>query len=128
MCEEYPGFYQYASLMEEGAEAERAKPERSYDGLAPLNYKLRKMLEELLTEAEKLGQGCRTAIEARSQPGRRVFMEVNKRHRKWLGSPERFIQEAKEEGVLDKVWEFLDPVMNDMLERIAKLKKRAAAT
>ncbi len=54
--------------------------------------------------------------------------ELNKCHRKWLGSLERFIQEAKEKGVPDKAWEFLDPVMNDIVERIAKLKKRAAAT
>lgn len=36
LCREYPGFYRYASLMEEAAAAERRKPARSYDGLPQL--------------------------------------------------------------------------------------------
>lgn len=129
LCEDYPGFYQYATLMEEGAEAERAKPHRGYDGLQPLNDKLKKMLEQLLTEAAKLEQGYRTAIKATSQPGRRGLIEdLNKRHRKWLGNREKFVQEAKEDGVADKAWEFLDPLINGIVDRIAKLKKQAAAT
>jgi hypothetical protein len=36
LCNEYPGFHAYATLMEEAAEAERQKPARPHDGLPEL--------------------------------------------------------------------------------------------
>jgi hypothetical protein len=128
LCGEYPGFYQYASLMEEGAEAERAKPQRKYDGLEPLNDELKLMLEQFLTEAAKLEQGYHTVINAGSQPGSRALMEdLVKRHRRWLSKRESFILEAKEADVSDKTWQLLEPLMNDVVERIAKAKRKAVA-
>lgn len=128
LCGEYPGFYQYASLMEEAAEAEREKPQRKYDGVEPLNEELKAMLEEFLKEAAKLEQGYHTVINAGSQPGSRGLREdLVKRHRRWLSKRESFISEAKEAGVSEKAWELLEPLMNDVVERIAKAKSKAGA-
>jgi hypothetical protein len=37
LCCEYPGFHDYAVLMEEAAEAERRKPAKPYDDLPELS-------------------------------------------------------------------------------------------
>jgi len=37
LCQDYPGFFHYASLMEEAAEAERANPTKKYLEIPELN-------------------------------------------------------------------------------------------
>jgi hypothetical protein len=62
LTEEFPGFYEYASLMEEAAEAERQKPSRSYDGLLELPNALKEMISALLSTAAVLERRYRAAV------------------------------------------------------------------
>lgn len=49
LCHDYPGFYKYASLMEEAAEAQRANPKQSrYKDWQPLQEPLRSKFSKLL--------------------------------------------------------------------------------
>ncbi len=51
LCREYPGFYRYATLMEEAAQIEAQKTARPYDNLPELPDSLKRQLAELLGNA-----------------------------------------------------------------------------
>jgi hypothetical protein len=53
LCREYPGFYRYAALMEDGA----TKANRSYQDLPELPESLKQQLATLLRNAAKLQRG-----------------------------------------------------------------------
>lgn len=128
LCEEYPGFYQYASLMEEGAEAQRANPNPKYQDLPELNDALKQLLAGLLTDAATLEYGYQKLLNSVRGPGSRSLLdELNKRYRTWDRNRERFFLELKESGVPDRSMEVLNPLVNQLSERITQLKKRAFA-
>lgn len=128
LCQDYPGFYQYASLMEEGAEAQRANPNPKYQDLPELNDPLKQLLAALLTDAATLEYGYQKLLNSVRGPGSRSLLdELNKRYRTWDRNRERFFLEVKESGVPDRSIEVLNPLVNQLSERITQLKKRAFA-
>lgn len=126
LCQDYPGFYEYANLMEEAAEAERANPRQKYQDLPELNDSLKPLLAALLTDAATLERGYQSLIEERNRPGiRRLTDELHECHRNWLAERERFILTLKEAEMPKIVLEVVDPAIDEMAERIAQLKIRA---
>ncbi len=123
LCEDYPGFYQYASLMEEAAEAERANPtQASYKSLPQLDDALKSKLTELLTGAATLERRCQSLSTAKgdSQVERD---ELGQLHEIWLLNREDFIQALGEANLPKAVSEFAVPALEQIEERISKLKK-----
>ncbi len=96
LCKEFPGFYEYASLMEDAAEAERANPLEKFRDLPELDDSLKPLLAALLTEAATLERGYQSLIDERNRPGiRRLTDELHECHRNWLAERERFILSLK---------------------------------
>jgi hypothetical protein len=59
LCNEFPGFRRYASLMEEAAEAEHKKPSHPYDGVPELPDSLKDAMAALLVTAATHVRHCR---------------------------------------------------------------------
>lgn len=57
LSNEFPGFYRYALIMEEGFEAERNKASRPYDGMAEFSEQHKQLADQLLTTAATLERG-----------------------------------------------------------------------
>ena len=128
LCQDYPGFYQYASLMEEAAEAQRARPRPSYLDIPELNDALKPLLAALLTEAATLERGYQSLIDAAVRRGMgNALEELNQRHRNWLRDRERFMVALKESGVPTIVLDVVNPALAQMAERIVQLETRALA-
>lgn len=128
LCQDYPGFYHYASLMEDGAQAERANPRQKYQDLPELNDSLKPLLATLLTDAATLERGYQAVLDAANGPSRSLLDELHQRHRNWLSERERFILALKKGGVPKIVLDVIDPAIEEMTDRIAQLKKRADAS
>lgn len=128
LCQDYPGFYQYANVMEEAAEAERANPSRTYTELPELSDSLKPLLAALLTDAATLERGYQAVVDAANR--RAMGGQLNKlarSHRSWLGDRERFFVALKEAGVPNVVLEVMGPGIGQMADRIAQLEKRAVS-
>jgi hypothetical protein len=91
LCREYPGFHDYAVLMEDAAEAERRKPTRPNDGLPELPDGLKEQLSSLLSGAANLDSPCSMRpARRRRQPGWRRMAGVTPNGRPtWRASQPR---------------------------------------
>jgi hypothetical protein len=127
LCQDYPGFYQYASLMEEAAEAERANPGRSrYKDLPALDEPLKGKLSELLTDAATLERRYQALISGGTRKDDARIEKLSRLHRKWLSNRERFIEALKEAGLPKSITEFAVPTLAQMADRISNLEKRVS--
>lgn len=126
LCQEYPGFYKYASLMEEAAEAQRANGGQSrYKDLPELDEKLKGKLSALLTDAAVLERQYQALIGAGARQGDHNIDELSRMHQKWLSNRDRFIESVKESDLPKGVSEFVVPTLGQMADRIAHLKIKA---
>lgn len=122
LCEDYPGFYQYASLMEEAAEAERVNPiQARYKSLPQLDDGLKGKLAELLSGAATLERRYQSLSTGRgySQDERD---ELDRLHEIWLLNREDFIGALGKANLPKEVSEFAVPALEQIAERIGKLK------
>jgi hypothetical protein len=123
LCNDYPGFYEYASLMEEAAEAERANPQRSrYKDLPQLDEPLKSKLAELLTDAATLEQRYQALISGGTRNQDPRIGKLSRLHRKWLSNRERFIEALEETDLPKSVSEFAVPALGQMADRISSLE------
>ena len=60
LCREYTGFYRYATLMEEAAEAESKKTNVSYRDLSELPDSIKTIITKLLKEGAVIEQGLQS--------------------------------------------------------------------
>lgn len=124
LCDDYPGFYHYASVMEAAAQAERENPSQKYQGLPQLKGELKTALEGLLTEAVALEQSYQSAVDGAN---RSSLEELNRRRSKWESEHKKLIQQVKEANLPKAVLELLEPAFSELADRINKLEKRANA-
>ena len=108
LCDEFPGFYQYAQIMEEAAEAKRQTPSRSYDEFPALTGPLKDSLNALLADAATLErgyQGIKAAAGARPADIGHLDVQYNE----WLAERDRFLRDVRSPSaaVPEKVTEFL---------------------
>ena len=116
---EFPGFYRYARLMEEAAEAERKKASRPYDGLAEFSEQLKPLAVQLLTTAATLERGYQAFLGSGRLP---VFEpqlgELDKLHRQWLAELDGFKNTLRAQGAAPKTLEYVDDAFGQLAERI----------
>src|SRR5258708_25856494 len=67
LCNDFPGFFRYASLMEEAADAERRKASRPYD-VPELHDSLKDVMAALLVTAATLERSYQEALDADKSP------------------------------------------------------------
>lgn len=126
LCQEYPSFYEYASLMEEAAEAERANPAHArYKDLPKLDEPLKGKLSELLTDAATLERRYQalTCAGTRKGDAQIEIDELNRLHQMWLSNREKFIETLNEADLPKDVSEFALPTLGQIADRISNLKK-----
>src|SRR5260370_28731393 len=76
LCNDFPGFSRYASLMEEAADAERRKASRPYDDVPELHDSLKDAMAALLVTAATLERSYQEALDAdKSSPERRLSID-----------------------------------------------------
>ncbi len=127
LCQDYPGFYEYASLMEEAAAAERANPGHAwYKNLPELDEPLKGKLSELLTDAAALERGYQALISAGTRKSDAHIHELRQLHQKWLSNRERFIEALKEAALPKSISDFAVPTLGQMAARISDLENLAA--
>lgn len=122
LCDEYPGFYHYASIMEEAAEAERQNPSQKYQGLPQLKGELKNALERLLTEAVALEQSYQNAVDG---VNRSNLAALNRRRSNWERDRKKLIQQVKEAKLPEAALRLLEPAFSELADRIEKLETRA---
>ena len=68
LSHEFPGFYRYALIMEEAAEAERNKVSRPYDGMAQFSEPHKQLAAQLLATAATLERGYQAFLGSDNLP------------------------------------------------------------
>lgn len=125
LCQDYPGFYEYAILMEEAAEEERANPIRyAYKDLPQLPEPVKGQFSQLLIDAATLERLYMAFI---SQQSDTSIAELNQQHQQWLTNRESFIHVLKTAGLPELVSEFALPTLEQIAGRISHLKNRACS-
>jgi hypothetical protein len=106
LCDEFAGFYQYAQIMEEAAEAEGQKPARLYDEFPALTGPLRESLNALLGDAAALERGYQRAKDAGAPPA--DIGHLDAQYNEWLAERENFLRDLRSSAdIPEKVTNFL---------------------
>jgi hypothetical protein len=124
LSNEFPGFYQYAVIMEEAAEAERQKSSRSYDGLQQFNETHKKMMSNLLTNAATIERGYQSLLESGKPLLDSSRSELNTLHQRWLADIESFRNLLIKNKTETTAMEYVDMALDRIVQRIAELEKR----
>ena len=122
LSNEFPGFYRYALIMEEAAEAERNKASRPYDGMAEFSEQHKQRGAQLLTTAATLERGYQAfRTSGNLQVFRSQLEELGRLHRQWLSDLHDFKTSLSAQGADPKVLEYVNQVFGAMVERIKQL-------
>ena len=130
LCREYPGFYTYAALMEEAAEAERQKPARPYDDLPELPDTLKEQLSSLLSTAAKLERDYQSVLNAAGTPAPvswLLLLPLSRLHAQWQADLTAFGAALQGAGLPQKSCDMVLPALERMAQQIGKLGARVRA-
>jgi hypothetical protein len=128
LCREYPGFYRYAALMEEAAEAERQKPARPYDDLPELPDALKEHLAALLSTAAKLERDYQAVLDAAGAPAPTLWIRpLIELRAHWEADLSRFKAALPTASVPQKSRDIIFPELDRMAQRIVELEGRVQA-
>lgn len=120
LSREFPGFYRYAQIMEDAASAERERPSRAYDGIAPFPPALQEQGGQLLTIAATLERGYQ-ALLGDQQPGTPQRDALDAQHRQWLAEVESFKRALHDQGIAPQALAYVNEVFGRLAERIQQL-------
>ena len=122
LSHEFPGFYQYARIMEAAFEAERQKVSRPYDGLAPLSEPHQQRAAHLLATAATLERGYQAFL---ASGDRHVVQpqlhEMDKLHQQWLSDLESFKSALRAQGAEPMALGYVNEAFGHIAERIKQL-------
>ena len=122
LSREFPGFYRYARLMEEGFEAERNKASRPYDGMAQFSEQHQHMGAQLLTTAATLERGYQAL---RAGGHLHVFQpqlnDLGRLYRQWLSDVDDFKQSLRVQGAEPKGLDYVNEAFGHLADRIKQL-------
>ena len=128
LCRHFPGFYRYASLMEQASEIARANPPARVKDLPELPDGLKQPLRTLLTTAATLERGYQTVIDAgqRAGHGAGLLAEMNGLRHQWLLDQKEFREtlNRNEAGLPETALEFIDRALADFAGRISRVRAR----
>ena len=119
LCRDYPGFYRYASLMDDASK--RNGRNRCHGNLPELNDALKQLLSALLTSAVALAWGYQSLIDA-EQPEAGLLAKLNARHSRWMADRERFPELLNKGGAPERVLKLVASATGEMASRIAQLR------
>ena len=126
LCQEFPGFHQYARLMEEAAERERSKPSRPYDDLPELPDALKDRMAALLTTVATLERLYRAVLDADPSAERQFeVIDVNRLHSAWLADLEQCTSLLQRSAVPPKTIDIFLAAFHPIDARIAQMQNRA---
>ena len=117
LCNEFSEFYRYARIMEEASEAERNKPSRRYDGMAPFSEQDKQLAARLLTTAATLERGYQM-FKSGSQL---KVNEMDELYRQWLSDVDSFKSSLRAQGAEPKALEYVNEGFSRLAERIKKV-------
>ena len=120
LSREFPGFYRYAQIMEDAAIAERERPSRSYDGIAPFPPALQEQGSQLLTTAAALERGYQ-ALRSSQRPGGPARAALDAQHRQWLADLDRFQRTLRAQGVDPLALDYVQEGFSRFVERLQQL-------
>jgi hypothetical protein len=126
LCREYPGFHDYAVLMEDAAEAERLKPKGSYDGLPELPDGLKEQLSSLLSGAASLERDYQSVLDAAGAPAPAAWLAPHsRRYAAWEGDLARFTATVQSSTIPPRSRDFVLHALHGIARRVLELKARA---
>lgn len=145
LCQEYPGFYRYARLMEDAAEAQR---KRSASGSNPnseiqeLPESLKRAVSKLLVDAATIERGLQGVLDAshvRGAPGgqsepnavwdlRRQVSALATLYRQWTADLAQFTDDIRKSDAPQPSRVLLMTTFERMAESIDRLNKSIATT
>ncbi len=129
LCNEYPGFYAYADMMEKAAEAERRKPARPYDDLPELPDALKEQLSSLLSTATKLERDYQSVLNAAGPSAPAAWLlSLGRLHLQWEADLTAFRSALLGAGVSQKSQDMVLPGIEGMAQQIGRLKARLQAS
>jgi hypothetical protein len=129
LCREYPGFYTYATLMEEAATAERQKPARPYDDLPALPEALKQQLSLLLSSAAKLERDYQSVLNAAGPSAPTSwYLKLSQLHAQWQADVTRFSAAIQDANLPQPSCDILLPTLERMAQRIGELQARSQAS
>lgn len=122
LSQEFPGFYRYASIMEEASAAEQNKPSRPYDGIAQFSKEHQQQASQLLTTATTLEQGYQVLRKVDTPT---IFqnqaIELHRLHQQWLSDLSRFKNALREQNTDPRALGYVDKTFEQISERIKQL-------
>ena len=122
LSNEFPGFYRYALIMEEAAEAERNKVSRPYDGMAQFSEQHKQLAARLLATAATLERGYQAFLGSGNlQVVQPQGNEMDKLHQQWLSDLETFKSALRAQGAEPMALEYVNEAFGRLAERIKKL-------
>ena len=129
LCREYPGFYTYATLMEEAAAAERQKPARPCDDLPALPEALKQQLSSLLSSAAKLERDYQSVLDAAGPSAPTSWrLPLSQLHAQWQADVTRFKAAIQDANLPQPSRDMLLPILERMAQRIGELEARLQAS
>jgi len=128
LCREFPGFFRYASIMEDAFEADRANPASPHRDLPAFPEPFRSQLDSLLKAAATLELNYQSVLDSRDPAalGKEVDA-LDALHAGWRAVRLGFIGAAAAAGIPARSIEILTVGLDAMAQRIAQLERRAAA-
>jgi hypothetical protein len=122
LSNEFPGFYRYALIMEEAAEAERHKVSRPYDGMAQFSGPHKQRAAQLLATAATLERGYQAFLGSGNLPVVQPQVhEMDQLHQQWLSDLETFKSSLRAQGAEPMALEYVNEAFGRLAERIKKL-------
>jgi hypothetical protein len=129
LCNEYPGFYAYADLMEKAAEVERKKPARPYDDLPELPDALKQQLSSLLSTAAKLERDYQSVLNAAGTSAPAAWLlPLGRLHVQWEADLAAFRSALLRAGVSQTSQDMVLPAIERMAQQLDQLQARPQAS
>jgi hypothetical protein len=126
LCREYPGFHDYAVLMEDAAEAERRKPTRPNDGLPELPDGLKEQLSSLLSGAANLERDYQSVLDAAGAPAPAAWLAPHgRRYAEWEADLARFTATMQSSTIPQRSRDLVLQALHGIARRVVELKARA---
>jgi hypothetical protein len=128
LCREYTGFYRYATLMEEAAEAESKKTNVSYRDLSELPDSIKTIITKLLKEGAVIEQGLQSIFD--EQHKRDMWLEIEiieTKYECWMDLFAEFPDQLRKANVPEESCSIMLKTFTPMSKRINQLYSQVIA-
>jgi hypothetical protein len=128
LCLEFPGFFRYASIMEDAFEADRKNPASPYRDVQALPEPLRTQIDAVLKAAATLELNYQSVLDSKDPAALRKEADaLNALHVGWRAVRMGFVGAAAAAGIPARSIEILTVALDATARRIGELQRRVAA-